>query len=175
MPQRLDPTNSELAMRLAVLEAKLDILIEAAKEGGGIAPSIDYAHLHHLRLKVKRLQHCQKECIVGPCRYGGAQALQCLELFEKLEKVRVRRAFFAKHAPYTREQLDRLRRADLVMLMGLMRIPMKKVLTGTKGQGNAPIVVAILKKQPRFVAWRDARRAEKEAKQRTQQQTEVPP
>jgi hypothetical protein len=175
MPQRLEPTNSELALRLAALEAKLDILIEAAKEGGGIAPSIDYGHLHHLRVKVKRLQHCQKECIAGPCRYGGAQALQCLELFEKLEKVRVRRAFFAKHAPYTREQLERLRRTDLVMLTGIMRIPLKKILTGTKGLGNAPLVVAILKKQPRFVAWRDARRAEKEAAKQQKQAEPSPP
>jgi hypothetical protein len=49
------------------------------------------------------------------------------------------------------------------MLMGLMRIPMKKVLTGTKGKGNPPLIEAILRKQPRFVAWRDARRAQKAA------------
>lgn len=151
--QKLQPTLDEIYKQALELNVKLDLLINAAKEGGGLVPPIDYKELRKMRKKIVRAGvikiRCKKQCRKGPCRYGAAQALKCYEQFEKELKKMKKRKLLAEHIPYTKSQLQEMRRRDLLMLAGIVGVNVRKVLK-IKGKGNTSLIEAIIESQPRY-------------------------
>jgi len=156
-----EPTLTEISQRVDLVLSKIELLITAAKEGGGLVPHVDYVVMQEMREKVGinvKLK-CKKQCKIGPCRYGPPQALECFELLEAAMKKRKKRKFLAKHMPYYKKTLFVMKRSELMMLAGILGVNMRKVLK-KKGSGNQPIIDAILIKQPKYVE----KRAKKEKK-----------
>lgn len=154
--QKLEPSPTEILAKLQEINTKIDQLVVAAKEGGGLVPQIDFKRLSKWRRRLKKRDiikniKCKKQCEIGPCRYGAAQALKCYELFEKKIKVIKKRKFMTSHIPYTEKQLKEFRRKDLLMLSGILGINARRLLLKGKGKGAEPIIVAIIKQQPRWV------------------------
>src|SRR4030066_1855336 len=114
-------TLGDLQHKLVELDIKVDMLITAAKEGGGLIKVINYKEMDEWRKKTKlKGLRCKKDCIEGPCRYGGNQALECYEKLEVAIAKRKRRLFFLKHVPYKIKTLQEFRRKDLIMLLAAL-------------------------------------------------------
>lgn len=175
--QKLQPSLEEIFKLAKVVESKIDLLINAAKEGGGLVPQVDYKELRKIRKKVrgKTKIKCKKQCKKGPCRYGAAQAVRCYEQFEKMLKIMKKRRLLAEHIPYSKSQLHEMRRKDLLMIAGLMSVNVRKVLK-IKGQGNAPFIEAILATQPRYlrIVEKLEKRKNKKPKEKHKKKKELP-
>ena len=148
------------------LKTSLDVLVNAAKEGGGIVPKVDYVKMAKWRRKYgKKLKiKCKKDCIQGPCRYGPKQALRCFEMFEHAKEKRKKRKLIAEHIPYTAKQLGEFPRPALMVLCSEVGVNLRKVFRKGKGRGNEPLIEAILKHQPKYVKWREKHLKKKQAK-----------
>jgi hypothetical protein len=175
-------SNEEIAKLLEeVVKEQLEIktslhtLINAAREGGGLVPKVDYVKMDFWRHKYgKKLKlRCRKECVIGPCRYGPEQALKCFEMLEKERKKKKMRIFLASHIPYKNAALQEMKRSQLLQLCGVMGINLQKVFkrSKNKGQGNIPVIEAILKEQPKYVIWRD-KKNKKKIKEQPQEGTD---
>lgn len=155
--QKLQPTNEEILKKAIEIETKVDLLINAAKEGGGLVPQVDYKELRKMRKKVLRTVmikvKCKKQCRKGPCRYGASQAWKCYEQFEAEIKKLKKRKLLSEHIPYTKSQLQEMKRTDLLMLASMVGVNIRKILNlkGSKGKGNLPVIDAIIEAQPRYM------------------------
>lgn len=178
-----DSSNADLqklleAVLKGLLDVKtsLDILVNAAKEGGGIVPKVDYVKMAKWRRKFgKKLKYkCRKECIQGPCRYGAKQGLKCFEIFEHAKEKKKKRKLLAEHIPYTLKQLADFPRPALMVLCSEVGVNLRKVFRHAKGKGNDPLVEAILKHQPRYVKWREKKLAKKNKQSLLDKELEKP-
>ena len=145
---------TEILQRVAILEHKIDLLISAAKEGGGLVPAVDYSKMVEWRKKSELKLKCKKECAGGPCRYGPNQALICFEKLEKEAKKRKRRKMYKKYIPYTKAALKKLRRSELMIIGSILKVNIRDILL-KKNAGNSLLVDKILEAQPGYVQKRE--------------------
>lgn len=163
-----EPTLEDVMKRQLVIEAKLDLLINSAKQGGGLVPQVDYVKLRKMRKRIRKRGitiKCKKECKKGPCRYGASQALKCFEQFEKTFVLDKKRKILAENIPYTKKQLDKFMRRDLLMLGGIVGVNIRKILKRGKGKGNHLLIDEIARLQPRWVKIKEKLNSKQRKKQ----------